>query len=110
MTIEGFQIDIQPLFKLDTSQSDFVYIYTVRNNIVENDQGSFPDQNNYDPCDSDPCKNGGTCSIGFNNTVSCFCQEKFDGDLLLKNNHHNNNIFTIKQAHFVQLLAIIVPV
>ena len=107
MTIESFQIDIQPLFILKTTHSDFEYIYYVRNNIVGNDQGSSPDQYN-DPCDPNPCKNGGSCSIGFENTVSCFCPEKFSGDLLFKNNDHNNNIFTIKQAQIVNP-AIIVP-
>jgi hypothetical protein len=101
MTFEDFQIDIQPLFKLDTSQYEFEYIYYVRNTIVGNDQGSSLDQYNYDHCDPNPCQNGGTCSIGFKIAFSCFCPENFNGDLLLKNNDHNNNIFTIKQAHIV---------
>ena len=31
------------------------------------------------PCDSSPCKNGGTCANA-ENTFKCSCEEKYEGD------------------------------
>jgi hypothetical protein len=78
MIFEGVQIDIQAVFIFNNRgyrQISYEHIYEVQNNYVSNDQGSYSD-----PCDSNPCKNDGTCLLGYNNTIICSCPENFKGD------------------------------
>jgi hypothetical protein len=107
MMFDGFQIDIQALITFDTSgtgQTGYKHIYNVRNNIVSNDQDRTSDQNIYNPCDSNPCKNNGSCSIGFNNSLICLCPSNYNGYLLtLKTIKVNITISIIKQVLFVKL-------
>jgi hypothetical protein len=82
MIFEGVQIDIQTIFIFQNQvsrQTDYKHIYQVQNNFVSNHQGNDSDQTITDPCDSNPCQNGGTCFIGSNNAISCFCPRNFNG-------------------------------
>jgi hypothetical protein len=79
----GVHIDIQAIFifyNKGNVQANYYHIYEVQNNFVSNDQGSYFDQNIIDPCDSNPCQNGGTCLLGYKNTISCSCPEDYKGD------------------------------
>jgi hypothetical protein len=81
MIINGTQIDIKRIFIFNTkSQIGYQHIYYVHNNYVSNDLSGYSDQNKTDPCDSNPCQNGGTCLLGYNNTISCLCPQNYNGD------------------------------
>ncbi len=82
MIFNGYQIEIQAIFIFNStgdSQIKYQHIYYVRNNFISNDLGSYSDQNITNPCNSNPCKNNGTCLLGYNNTISCLCLENYNG-------------------------------
>ena len=107
MMFSGFQIDIQGIFifnSIGNSPIKYQHVYNVRNNIVSNDQAKTSYPNIYNPCDSSPCQNNGSCSIGFNNSLICLCPEKYNGDLLsLKKIIVEITISNIIQVLFVKL-------
>jgi hypothetical protein len=104
---DGFQIDIEALITfggIKNSQTGYKHVYNVRNNIVSNDQAKTSYPNIYNPCDSSPCQNNGSCSIGFNNSLICLCPENYNGDLLsLKKIIVEITISNIIQVLFVKL-------
>ena len=63
-----------------TGVQSYQYAYFVRNNIAGNDMNDeFNNLTVNDPCMSNPCLNGGSCSIGFGNNYACYCQFSFTG-------------------------------
>ena len=66
-----------------TGVQTYQYAYFVRNNIVGNDlNDEFKNITAKDPCSSNPCLNGGSCSIGYGNNYVCFCPISFKGDIV----------------------------
>jgi hypothetical protein len=109
MMFYGFQIEIQALITFDatgTYQTGYQRVYYVRNNIVNHDQARTSSQNIYNPCDSNPCRNNGTCLIGFNNSISCFCPENYNGGLLSLKNYHENSNFKYYTGTFCDTIYV----
>jgi hypothetical protein len=82
MMFSGFQIDIQGIFifnSIGNSPIKYQHVYNVRNNFFSDELGSFSDQNITNLCDPNPCKHGGICEMGFNNTKNCLCLENYQG-------------------------------
>jgi hypothetical protein len=58
----------------------YQYAYFVRNNVFGSDLDDiFNNVTLNDPCASNPCLNGASCSIGFKNNYVCFCPMSFTG-------------------------------
>jgi hypothetical protein len=61
-----------------TGLQTYKYAYFVRNNIFGDDlNDAF--KNITDPCSSNPCLNGASCSIGYGNNYVCFCPISYTG-------------------------------
>jgi hypothetical protein len=66
-----------------TGVQSYQHAYFVRNNIIDNDlNDEFKNITASDPCSSNPCLNGGSCSIGYGNNYVCFCPISFTGDIV----------------------------
>ena len=67
-----------------TGVQSYKNAYFVRNNVVGDDlDDDFKNIPAYDPCLSNPCLNGASCSIGFANKYVCFCPDSFTGMILI---------------------------
>ena len=67
-----------------TGVQTYQYAYFARNNIVGNDlNDEFKNLTAKDPCSSNPCLNGGSCSIGYGNNYVCYCSISFIGLIVL---------------------------
>ena len=88
MFLNGYQVDIQTivLFNEFGTQNNYQHIYYVRNGFSANDvstncsTGSQCFSNITDPCSSTPCKNGGTCFVGYYSEINCLCPTGFEGN------------------------------
>jgi hypothetical protein len=82
MMFSGIQIDIQGIFifnSIGNSPIKYEHVYYVRNNFTSDDLGSYSDRNITNPCDPNPCKNGGICEVGLNYSKNCLCLENYQG-------------------------------
>ncbi len=101
-TFDSIQTDIEAIFIFDSeSQIDYKHVYYVRNSNVTDDQ------NINNRCDPNPCKNNGSCSIGYNNIISCICPENYKGDFLLKTIIVKIIVSSINKGLFVKLNLLI---
>ena len=76
----GYPIDINALFVFNSNGKqikEYQHIYHVRNTNFDND-GNYANSIS-NPCSSNPCKNGGTCNLGYNNTINCLCPYNYFG-------------------------------
>ncbi len=88
MFLDGYQIDIQTIILYDEfrTQNNYQHIYYVRNFISGNDLSTSCSSesecvyNFTDPCSSSPCKNDGTCFVGYHNDFNCLCPSGFEGN------------------------------
>ena len=88
MFLNGYQLDIQTiiLYNKFGAQSDYQHIYFVRNVFSGNDAptscsaGSQCFNDTIDLCSNMPCQNNGTCFIGYNDEISCWCPSGFEGN------------------------------
>jgi hypothetical protein len=62
----------------------YQYAYFVRNNAFGSDLDDiFKNETLNDPCASNPCLNGASCSIGFVDNYVCFCPMSYTGIVVL---------------------------
>jgi hypothetical protein len=87
MFLNGYQVDIQTivLFNEFGIQNNYKHIYYVRNSVSGNDASTNCSTescltNITDPCSSAPCKNEGTCFVGYYNEFNCLCSAGFKGN------------------------------
>ena len=68
------------VYNSNTGVQSYQHAYFVRNVVVGNDLvDSLNNLTIIDPCQSNPCLNGASCSLGFANKYACYCPTSFTG-------------------------------
>ena len=78
--INGIQIDFRQAIVFDTENNSVSY-----QTLMAAQTDSFTDTQfslNQNPCLSSPCRNGGNCIAGYNNTYLCVCSSSYTGILI----------------------------
>ena len=68
------------VYDSNTGIQSYQHAYFIRNNLVGDDlNDAFTNSSVNDPCLSNPCLNGASCSIGFQYNYVCICPTSFTG-------------------------------
>lgn len=82
LIINGTQVNIQAAILGYTHVDSYQHFYSIEQNFGGSDlDDNFANYTINNPCDSNPCQNGGTCEVGLTGRYVCTCPDYITGNL-----------------------------